>query len=323
MSKEELYIMKKNILRLSAVISSIALMFSLCACSGSEKPGDVQIDVSIAEEQTPVEEEPVDTIEDTEEPEEEIEEEKIVLSVPEKYLTPLGLDSRFNDWINTERNVDDFIEIYGTPDNGEDGVYYYNNYSVFYDTESRCVSKLGLSPKVFESLNGDNKNKTPDIYNPFDLPSNLTTLKPLTDIGYFEVQNTNYCNEKNVDCIVRATMDLKIKSSQEEFNKKYKTIFDLENDLGEAYISENYIDKTTYTTCIDFTNNCFYVMWHDTHYSDSDPNKRKGSIPKMIATVSMEDSSIIDLSRVFELKGRNAQDDSLKCSTADEYGISY
>ena len=53
-------------------------------------------------------------------------------------------------------------------------------------------------------------------------------------------------------------------------------------------------------TGIDFSNNRFYVMWHYTRYKADNPDKRDGTIPKMIATVSMEDNSIMDLSHVFE-----------------------
>lgn len=318
--------MKKNILRLSAIISSFALAFSLCACTGNNKPGDEQIDVTIAEE-NPVEENTTenDIVEAPEEEiEEEVEEEKIVLSLPDKYLAQLGLDSKFNDWMNTERNVDNFIEIYGMPDNGDEGVYYYTNYSVFYDTETRLVYKLGLSPNVLLSIASMDNRKTPDIYNPFDFPSNLTTLKPLMDIGYFEIQNVDYGGtQKNVESIVRPTMDLKISSSQEAFDEKYKTIFDLENDLGEAYLSENYHDEATYSTCIDFTNNSYYVIWHNTIYSEKEPDRRHERIIKLIATVSLEDNSIIDLSRVFDLNGRIRCDDNLSTEKANKRNIEY
>lgn len=288
-------------------------MFSLCACSGSEKPGDEQIDVSIAEEQTPVEE-PVDTIEDTEEPEEEIEEEKIVLSVPEKYLTPLGLDSRFNDWINTDRNVDDFIAIYGMPDTGDEGKYTYTNYSIYFDTETRIATKLDLNLKMGES----NLVKTPEKYNPFDLENNLTNLKPLMEIGYYEIQNV-----EGEDRIIRPSVDLKIDASIEALNEKYKTIFDLENDLGEAYIAGNYTDKGLWNTCIDFTANQYCVMWVNTKYTVMDANKRDAVIPKINATVSMTDNSIVDLSCVYTAFGVDTQKYALSCKTADEYGIEY
>ena len=58
-------------------------------------------------------------------------------------------------------------------------------------------------------------------------------------------------------------------------------------------------------------------------FSDNDAAERTGTIPKLIATVSMEDNSIIELSRVFELQGRNTQDDNLRCKVADEHGIEY
>lgn len=316
--------MKKSSLRFAVILSSFAMLFSIIACNKSDNTENNQTDTAIINENNnneTISEEPVVVETDIEEP--VVEENQVVLSLPDKYLSQLGLDSKFNDWINTERNVDNFIEIYGMPDNGDDGVYYYNNYSVFYNTETREVTKLGLSPKVIESIGANNFRTTPEIYNPFDLPSNLTTLKPLMDIGYYEVQNTNWCNEKNVDCIVRATMDLKIASSQEEFDNKYKTIFDLENDLGEAYISENYHDLATYSTCIDFSNNCYYVIWHSTMYKDNDMINRTGFVIKLIATVSMEDNSIMGLSRVFDLQGRHNQDDNLRCKVADEHGIEY
>ena len=316
--------MKKSSLRFAVIISSFAMLFSLIACNKSDNTENNQTDTAIINENNDnetVSEEPVVEETDIEEP--VVEENQVVLSLPDKYLSQLGLDSKFNDWINTERNVDDFIEIYGMPDNGDEGVYYYTNFSIFYDAESRTATRIGLAPAVLTSLGVNHYYTTPDIYNPFDLPSNLTTLKPLMDIGYLEIQNTDYCQFPSVDCIVRPTMDLKLSSSQEEFDNKYKTIFDLENDLGEAYISENYAFKATYSTSIDFSNNCYYVIWHNTMFSDNDAAERTGTIPKLIATVSMEDNSIIELSRVFELQGRNTQDDNLRCKVADEHGIEY
>ncbi len=316
--------MKKSSLRFAAILSSFAMLFSLIACNKSDNTVNNQTDTAIINENNDIEtvsEEPVVEETDIEEP--VVEENQVVLSLPDKYLSQLGLDSKFNDWINTERNVDDFIEIYGMPDNGKEGVYYYANYSLFYDTESRCVNTIGLSPYVVESLKPTNAYITPDIYNPFDLPSNLTTLKPLMDIGFFEIQKSNYGNQTNIDSIVRPSMDLKNASSQEAFDNKYKTIFDLENDLGNAYISENYENDATSSTCIDFSNNCYYVIWINAKYSDKEPNKRAENVVKLVATVSMEDNSIIHLSYVFELRGRSRKDDALRCSIADERGIEY
>lgn len=256
----------------------------------------------------------------TEETLDNIEEEKIVVEVPEKYLNQLGLDSRFNDWANTERNIDDFISIYGMPIDGDDAVYNFNNYYVYFDRETRIVQAIGLNPTVFNTLNAG----TPGTYNPYDLPVNLKTLKPVIETGYFEILKMDLkspltgssLGEQEV--IKRPTLDLKVESSKEAFLSKYKNIFDLENDIGEAYISNNYVNPADRNFCIDFRNNIYYVIWHCAFIDDS--GYRKDALPQMTATVSMIDNSIIELS---EPHTQARDENPLTVRYADEFGIEY
>lgn len=308
---------KKN----QIVISTFLLCAFLCACSADSNITNENEETKINTEEVAVVEPEISE----EEPEiEEIEEteEKVQYNVPEKYLQMIGLDNSFNEWYNTsDRTIDSFVEKYGMPEDGVDGRYYYAEYDVCYDMATREVTSIAQG-QIFKQwwkysksnlLFGDcAEPERWDFYNPYTLNNNLTTIKPLMDIGYY--QKSVLTN--NEEYFKFPTLDIKVEESKKQFNEKYPTIFDLENDLGEGYLMSLYWENDSY---IDFINGKYCVAW--LYDEDSKNNPGKDISPynqyELFAEVSLENNAIISLSEPM-----NGSFDT-KVSSFDEVGIEY